>query len=249
MSILTLSFTLAFVIVAIFLSLWLRLGLERDMIVATIRSTIQLIAVGYILKVVFAMQDPLYIVLMVILMIVVAAGNARKRGREIEGIWWRIVAAITLTELVTQGLLLGLQVVPPTPRYVIPISGMIVGNAMVASGLFLNRMQSEAKNHRKEILTILSLGGSPKQSILPYVKQSIRASMLPTIDSAKTMGLVQLPGMMTGQIIAGADPIVAVRYQLLIVFSIIASAAITSIALGFLTYPKLFNKYDQLKWG
>jgi putative ABC transport system permease protein len=247
MSILTLSFTLAFVIMAILLSLWLRIGLERDMVVAAIRSTIQLIAVGYILKVVFALQNAVYIAIMILLMIVVAARNARKRGKEISGVGWRIAAAIGLTELVTQGLLLGLGVVPFTPQYIIPISGMIIGNAMVASGLFLNRMQSEVKSHKQEILTILSLGGSPKQSIMPFVKQSIRASMLPTIDSAKTMGLVQLPGMMTGQIIAGADPIQAVRYQLLIVFSIIASAAITSITLGFLTYPNLFNEYEQLR--
>jgi putative ABC transport system permease protein len=247
MSMVTLSFTLAFVLLAILLSIWLRLGLERDMIVATVRSTIQLIAVGYVLKVVFALQDAIYIVIMVVLMVVVASQNAQKRGKEISGIFLRIVAAISLTEIITQGLLLGLHVVPLTPRYVIPISGMIIGNAMVASGLFLNRMQSETKSHKQEILTVLSLGGSAKQSIMPYVKQSIRAGMLPTIDSAKTMGLVQLPGMMTGQIIAGANPVQAVRYQLLIVFSIIASAAITSIALGFLTFPKLFNEYGQLK--
>ncbi len=247
MSIATLSFTLAFVALAVFLSLWLRLGLERDMIVATIRSTIQLLIVGYVLKVVFALQDPIFIVIMVTLMIAVATQNASKRGKGISKIWWRVAIAIGTTEIVTQGLLLGLLVVPPTPRYVIPISGMIIGNSMVASGLFLNRMQSEARGHRQEILTILSLGGTPKQSIMTHVKQSMRASMLPTIDSAKTMGLVQLPGMMTGQIIAGADPIQAVRYQLLIVFSIIASAALTSITLGYLTYPRLFNEYEQLK--
>lgn len=81
---------------------------------------------------------------------------------------------------------------------------------------------------------------------MPFLKQAIRASMIPTIDSAKTTGLVQLPGMMTGQIIAGADPIQAVRYQLLILFSFIASAAITSIVLGFVTYPSLFSPYQQL---
>ncbi|MEB3101421.1 ABC transporter permease [Ferviditalea candida] len=78
-----------------------------------------------------------------------------------------------------------------------------------------------------------------------YVKQSVRASMIPTIDNTKTMGLVQLPGMMTGLIIAGTDPIQAVRYQLLIVFSFLASAVMTSIVLGFISYPGLFNEYQQ----
>ena len=106
---------------------------------------------------------------------------------------------------------------------------------MVVSGLLLNRLQSETLSHKQEILTILSLGGTPKQAVFPYVKQSVRVSMIPTIDSTKTMGLVQLPGIMTGLIIAGADPIQAVRYQLLIVFSFLASAVMTSIVLGFLS--------------
>lgn len=246
MSILTLSFTLAFVAFAMMLSMWLKLGLHRDMLVSAVRATIQLLVVGYILSFVFRVNDPVFIVLMVALMIVVAAQNASKRGKGIPGVWWRVMIAIATTEVVTQGFLLALHVVPATPRYIIPVSGMLIGNAMIVAGLALNRLQSEAHSHRQEIVATLALGGSPRQSIMPFVKQALRASMLPTIDSAKTMGLVQLPGMMTGLIIGGANPIEAVRYQLLIVFSIIASAALTSIVLGFLTYPCLFNDHEQL---
>lgn len=246
MSILTLSFTLGFVGVALLLSVWLKLGLERDLVVATIRSAIQLIAIGYILKFVFKLNNPLFIVLMITVMIGVATQNAARRGQGLTGVWWKILLAIGITECGTQGLLLGFHITPSAPKFVIPISGMIIGNAMIASGLLLNRLKSETHSHRREIEAILALGGTPKQAILPFLKQAIRASMIPTIDSAKTTGLVQLPGMMTGQIIAGADPIQAVRYQLLILFSFMASAAITTIVLGFVTYSSLFSSYQQL---
>lgn len=246
MSFLTLSFTVAFVALAIALSMWMKLGLQRDMIISAVRATIQLLVVGYVLNVVFKLNDPIFIVLMLALMVGVATQNATKRGKGLKGVWWRVLVAICTTEVVTQGFLLSLHIIHATPRYIIPVSGMIIGNSMIACGLALNRLQSEARNHRHEILTVLSLGGTPKQSAMPFVKQAVRASMLPTIDSTKTIGLVQLPGMMTGLIIGGADPIQAVRYQLLIVFSILASAALTSIVLAFLTYPCLFNEYEQL---
>lgn len=247
MSLLTLSFTLGFVLIGMVLSLWLKLGLERDMVIATVRSTIQLLVVGYILKTVFALNNPLFMGLMVVLMIGVATQNASKRGKSLSGtVWWRVLIALCVSEGVTQGLLLAMGVVPFTPRYVIPISGMIVGNSMIASSLLLNRLQSETVSHHTHVLAVLALGGTPRQSILPYVKEAIRASLIPTIDSTKTTGLVQLPGMMTGQIIAGADPIEAVRYQLLILFVLMAGCAIASITLGFLAYPSLFNREQQL---
>lgn len=246
MNLIALLSTLAFVIFAILLSLWQRLGMEKDMLVATVRAAIQLTIIGYILKFVFSAEHLLYIFLMIAVMILVAAQNASKRGKGLKRIFWRVLLAITLTEAVTQGILTGLHVVPFTPQYVIPISGMIIGNAMVVSGLFLNRLQAEAEGRKNEILVLLSLGAMPRQSIRYVLKRAVRAAMIPTIDGMKTMGLVQLPGMMTGQIIAGADPVIAVRYQLLIVFSFIASAALTSISLGFLTYSTLFNERQQL---
>lgn len=246
MTFLSLSFTLLFVVAALVLSMWLKLGVERDLVVATIRSVVQLLIVGYILKFVFASHVTLFILAMVALIVGVATWNARSRAKSIPGVIWPILVGLLVTEIVTQGVLLGIGVVPFQARYVITISGMIVGNSMVAAGLLLNRLQREVVSGQAEITTVLALGGSPKQAIYPHLKQAIRAGMIPTIDSTKTTGLVQLPGMMTGQIIADADPIQAVRYQLMILFCILAGSAITSIVIGFLTYPKLFTKYQQL---
>lgn len=246
MTYITLSITLIFVLIPIILSKTLRLELEKDMMIATIRSIIQLLIVGYILKFVFDSESYLYIFLMIALMIVAATQNARKKGKQIKGITWKIVSTLVIVELLTQSILLGFQIVPPTAQYIISISGMIIGNSMVLSILFLNRFTAEVEAHQDETELILSLGGTPKQAIHQQLIQAIKASMIPTIEAQKTMGLVQLPGMMSGQIIAGADPIQAVQFQLLILFLLLTTAAVTSILLGFLSYPTLFNQRMQL---
>ncbi len=246
MSLFAIILSFSFVIIAIFLSMAFKLGLGRDLVITSIRATIQLLVVGYILKAVFGFDHPFVVMLMLLVMITVAAQNAAKRGKGLPHIFWKIFLTISIVEMITQGFLLGLHIVPATPQYVISISGMIIGNSMIIVSLFLNRLKGEVELRKEEIQLVLSLGGSMKQSIDPILKQSIRSSLIPTIEGQKTIGLVQLPGMMTGQIIAGADPIQAVRFQLLIVFLIMSAASLTAIILGFLVYPGLFNKNQQL---
>lgn len=246
MSYLTLSLALIFVLIPIFLSKTLKLGLEKDTIIATVRSIIQLLAVGYVLTFVFDAESFIYITLMVILMIAAATQNAQKKGAAIKGITWKLIGTFVFVEVLTQAILLGFQITPPTPQYIIPISGMVVGNSMVLSILFLNRFTSEVETRQGETELILSLGGTPKQAIHLSLMASIKASMIPTIESQKTIGLVQLPGMMSGQIIAGADPVQAVQFQLLILFLLLTTAAVTSVLLGFLSYPTLFNQRMQM---
>src|SRR5699024_1892111 len=177
---------------------------------ATVRSIIQLLAVGYVLKFVFDSESFLYISLMVLLMIVAATNNARKKGLKIKGITWKVAITLITVEIVTQAILLGFGIVPPTAQYIISISGMVIGNSMVLAILFLNRFKAELENSSGHVELFLSLGATPKQAIHRQLIASIKASMIPTIESQKTMGLVQLPGMMSGQIIAGADPLQAV---------------------------------------
>jgi len=246
MSYWTLSLTLIFVAIPLLLSKTLNLGLERDTVIATIRSIIQLLAVGYILKFVFDSESLLYIVMMVTLMIAVATHNAQKKGAAIKGIVWKVAVTLVFVEMLTQSVLLGFGITPPTAQYIISISGMVIGNSMVLAILFLNRFTAEVEAHQDETELVLSLGGTPKQAIHSQLMHSIKASMIPTIESQKTVGLVQLPGMMSGQIIAGADPIQAVQFQLLIMFLLLTTAAVTSVMLGFLSYPTLFNQRMQL---
>lgn len=243
----TLALTLIFVFIPFILSKTLRLELEKDIIIATVRSVIQLLAVGYILQFVFDSESMIYILLMIILIIVAATLNARKKGIAIKGITWKLVVTFVFVEILTQSILLGFGITPPEAQYIISISGMMIGNSMVLSILFLNRFKAEIEAYQEEIELILSLGGTPKQAIHRQLIHAIKASMIPTIESQKTMGLVQLPGMMSGQIIAGASPVQAVQFQLLVLFLLLTTASITSILLGFLSYPALFNKQMQLQ--
>ncbi|MCD8847885.1 ABC transporter permease [Mammaliicoccus sciuri] len=246
MSITSIVLMFVFIIIPIVISKSFNLGLEKDTLIAAIRSFVQLLIVGYILQFIFDQESHIFIILMVMLIIGAATQNARKKGLEIPGITWKLLLAFVAIEVITQGILLGFKITPPTAQYIIPISGMIVGNAMVLSILFLNRFMSEVKQNENVIEPVLCLGGTPKQAIHKQLITSIQSSVIPTIEQQKTIGLVQLPGMMSGQIIGGADPIEAVLFQILIVFMLLTSATMTSVILGFLSYPTLFNKKQQL---
>ncbi|QIH77837.1 iron export ABC transporter permease subunit FetB [Macrococcoides canis] len=245
MTLFQISLAFIFVIIPLVMSAVLKLGLEKDVIIAAVRSTIQLMIIGYILTFVFDGNHPIYMFLMILLMIVAAAQNIVKKGQGIKGITWKIVLTLIVVEVLTIGILTGFRIIPFEPRYVIPISGMMIGNAMVLSLLFLNRFLSELDQNDEQIELILSLGGNPKQAIHRVLMTSIKNSMIPTIESTKTMGLVQLPGMMSGQIIGGADPLVAAQLQLLIIFLLMTAATLSSVLVGFLSYPTLFNERQQ----
>ncbi|TDF99405.1 ABC transporter permease [Paenibacillus piri] len=249
MSNLALACTLVFIVITILVSMWQKLDLEKDILIGTIRSAVQLLLVGYVLQFVFNAQNPVLLVLILCAMILVASWNASGRAKGLTGIRWRIIAAIGVTEALTMGLLLALGIIEPTPQYIIPVSGIIIGNAMVVSGLFLNQMKREMHTSRGEIETLLALGATARQAIQESLKRSVKASMIPTIDGMKTMGLVQLPGMMTGMIVAGANPVEAVRYQILIIFTIIAAAAISSILLSMISYKLWFTEDEMLRAG
>lgn len=240
-----LGLSLGFVGLAAIVSRYQELGLEKELAVGVVRTFIQLMIVGYVLSYVFASQRLLYTVLMLGLMISVAAVNAAKRGKGIPGALRIVLLGIVISEGLSLILLL-LIGIPGTPQYIIPLSGMIIGNAMVASGVTLNRLYSEFDLRRGEVELALSLGAVPKKASLSVVKAAVKAGMIPTIDSMKTVGLVQLPGMMTGQILAGADPLQAVRYQILVMFMLSGATAITSLCVVLQGYRRFFTADAQL---
>jgi putative ABC transport system permease protein len=239
--------TLVFVAVTMALSFHQKLGLEKEIAVGTIRSAVQLLFIGYVLHYVFDTKHPLFIVLIIAVMIAVASWNAGGRVRHIPGIKLSIAAALCCTEAVTMGLMLGLKIIEPTPQYIIPVSGITIGSSMIVCGLFLNQMKREMESARGEIEALLALGATARQAVRGAVKRSVRSSMIPTIDGMKTVGLVQLPGMMTGMIVAGADPVEAVRYQILIMFVLASSAALTAMLMGRLSDRQWFTKDERLR--
>lgn len=237
---------LALVLVAVLLSLWQQLHLERDLLVGTVRTFLQLLGIGYVLTFVFRQDRWYFTAGVLLLMTLVAAYNAAGRGKGVPGIFWRVMLAIGLGEAVTLTIMLLLHIIEGTPRFVIPVAGMIVGNAMVAAGLVLNRFQTDIRQRKHEVEAALALGASPRQAVDSVFQAAIKGGMLPTIDSMKTVGLVTLPGMMTGSILAGADPLLAVKYQIMVMLMISSATAISSITLGFILYRAYFNQAEQL---
>ena len=245
MTFIQLATALVFVAIPLGLTIILKLGLKKDVIIATVRSTIQLLIIGYILTFVFESDQPVYIILMIALMIAAASQNVFKKGSGIPGIKVIIVSTLVFVEVLSMGIMLSLNIIPFEPEEVIPISGMVIGNCMVLSLLFLDKFKDEIERSDETIELILSMGGQPKMAIDRSLKSAIRTSMIPTIEAQKTMGLVQLPGMMSGLIIGGADPMEAVMYQLLILFLILTNATLCSVIVGYMSYPKLFNQKLQ----
>lgn len=241
----SLFFTVVFVALVAGVSYWQKLGLERDLAVGAARAAVQLMAVGYVLQWVFAAEHWLATLAMLGVMLGVAAYNASKRGQGLPGIGWRVLVALASAQAATLGLMAALRIIPFTPQYLIPISGMVVGNAMINAGLLLNRLKAEMEARRGEVEVWLALGASPRQATGAVLRSAVKAAMIPGIDALKTVGLVQLPGMMTGQILAGASPIEAVKYQVLVVYSLAAASAVCSIVLGRLTVPLFFDRATQ----
>ncbi|HHW13381.1 MAG TPA: iron export ABC transporter permease subunit FetB [Firmicutes bacterium] len=222
------------------------LGLEKDILWGAFRAALQLTVIGFVLRYVFGANHWLLTTAMVSLMILVAGQTAAQRGKAIPHAFWLAIAGIAAGSAVTLALMVGLRIISYRPDQVIPISGMIVGNAMVASALVLNRLKDDADAHRAEITAALALGATAGQAIEPVLRRAIRTGMIPSIDSMKTVGLVQLPGMMTGLILAGASPVQAVRYQILVAFMLTCTVAVTCTTVGYLAYRRLFTPAHQL---
>ncbi len=246
-----LSVALILIAVTIALSVWQKLGLEGDLLVGTIRAFVQLMAMGYLLQGIFDVEKWYLVLLMLCVMIAFAARTAYGRQAvKWRSLLWQLTLAIGGASLAILSVVvfLILKLHPPyQPRYVIPLAGMIIGNSMNGAALAVNRLTEEIESHRGQIEVALALGATSRQAVAPYLRQSLRAAMLPTIASMMTVGIVQLPGMMTGQIIAGARPEEAVRYQVMVAYMITAATALTTVWISSLTLGQFFTQAHPLE--
>lgn len=245
-SILSLFMASSLVIVTIFFSYTQKLKLEKEIIISVIRAIIQLVAVGYVLEYIFGLDSPVFTTLLLLLMIFNASLNAAKRGEGIKNSLIISFVSILTGTLATLFILLISKSIEYKPYQVVPVSGMIIGNAMVALGLCFKNMKSNFENKREEVETKLSLGADILPSSIEIIRDSIRTGMVPTIDSAKVLGIVSLPGMMTGLILAGASPLEAIKYQLMVTFMLLSTTSISSFIACYMAYRGFFNNRKQL---
>lgn len=234
------------VLVALLFSYFQKLKLEKEIIISVIRAIIQLVIVGYLLNYIFGLKKPIFTTLLLLFMTFNAAYNAAKRGKTIKNGLLISFISISLGTIVTLSILVFSGAIKYEPYQIIPVSGMIISNAMVALGLCYRQLTSDFKNKREEIETKLSLGADILPSSIEIIRDSIKTGMLPTIDSAKTLGIVSLPGMMTGLILAGASPVEAIKYQIMVTFMLLSTTSISSFIACYLSYKNFFNKRKQL---
>lgn len=208
------------------LSLRLQLGLEREILVSALRMTVQLVLVGLVLKALFAATDPWLTLLAMLFMGGFAGREIMARQRTKFAGWWGIglgSATMMTAGMIVIILALTTQVRPDPwydPRYAIPLFGMILGNTMTGISLGLNTLTTNAIRSRKGIEAALLLGCTRWVAFQPVTREALVSGMMPIINAMAAAGVVSLPGMMTGQILAGVDPTEAVKYQLLIMFLI-----------------------------
>ncbi|MBV4416169.1 ABC transporter permease [Clostridium tyrobutyricum] len=239
-------FSLILVLISLVFSYWQKLGLEKDILISMARAVVQLIIVGYILNYIFGLKNVFFTTFLLVFMILNASYNAAKRGGKIRNIFIISFLSITLGTLVTLIILIFSGIIKYEPYQIIPIGGMIISNSMISLGLSFKQIKLNFKDKRDEIETKLALGATIYQSCSNIVKDSIKVGMIPTIDSAKTLGVVALPGMMTGLILAGTSPVSAVKYQIIVTFMMLSATSITSFTAGYLSYKKFFNDRKQL---
>lgn len=243
----SLALALVLVLIALLVSKKERLGLEKDIVWSVARAIVQLVIVGYVLKYIFDLNNRWLTILVVLFICVNAALNAKKRSRAIDHGFVISFIAITLGTTLTLAILLLSGAIEFMPMQVIPISGMIAGNAMVAVGLCFSNLNQRFSDNRQKVEEMLSLGASAKLASGSIVRDSIRAAMIPTVDAAKTVGLVSLPGMMSGLIFAGIDPVKAIKYQIMVTFMLLGTASLSTIVAGYLAARRFYTARVQLK--
>ncbi|MGB7087123.1 MAG: iron export ABC transporter permease subunit FetB [Phormidesmis sp.] len=236
--------------IAIALSQWQGLGLSKMLAIATVRTLIQLLSIGVVLAYVFATRNLLVIAAMLLAMVSIAATVARSRidrdlPKLLQWVWLAIFSSATVTMTYVS-----LFVIRPDPwydpQYLIPLSGIVLGNAMTAAAIAGERLVSSLRNSRTEIETHLSLGATPAQAVAAYRQAAIKAGLIPTINAMMVVGLVTLPGTITGQILAGGDPLIAAIYQILIMFMLALATLIASLVVTYGIMQQFFTPAMQL---
>ena len=238
------------VLIAGAVSVALQLGLARRLLLASVRTVVQLLLVGYVLRLVFGLGSwPAILGMSAVMMIAAARAAVRRPSRTFSGAFegafvTLLVTGLAVTVTVT-AVIIGVE---PwyQARYFIPLLGMILGNGLTGISLGLDTLLAGLVDRRHLVEADLALGATAWEAARPQVQEAVRRGMIPIINSMMVVGLVSLPGMMTGQILAGADPLDAVKYQIVVMFMIAAATSLGTIGMVLLAVRRLFTARHQL---
>ena len=228
----------------------LRGGEVGGLLIAALRMGLQLFLVGYVLHLVFAFESAAPVLLVLLLMGAMAVHTVAGRVKERMPHFYKVVGSAMLLGCGGGTIYFCVLVIGPdpwyNPRYLIPLAGMIIGNAMTGASLAAERLSEEIRSRRDEIETALCLGATARQASLPAVRSAFNAALIPSINAMAAMGIVFLPGMMTGQILSGVEPMIAVKYQIAIMCVITGSVAVTSFLILQQGCRGYFSPHEQL---
>jgi putative ABC transport system permease protein len=236
---------------AIALSSWQKLGLEGNLIIATGRTLLQLAVLGYVLSVVFAPpQSPILVIFIAIVLLLVAAIVTRNQiSKDLPNLLIWTLGSFFVSTALTIAYTQVLIVQPATwydPRFLIPLVGIVLSNAMTGAAIAGEKLVSALSSNTLEIETRLCLGANPQQAIAQYRKESIRAGVLPTLNTMTIVGLATVPTLLSGQLLGGANPVPAVALQIVILFMLAFSTLLTVIVLSNGIARQFFNRAAQL---
>lgn len=232
------------------LSLALRLQLGSRIAIAAVRMVLQLGLLGLVLKWVFEARQWWIILAMVASMMINASVAAvRRTTRRYPGVWMSGLGAVTISTVFTTVVIMSF-VVPVRPwyeaRYLIPLVGMILGNALTGLSLCLDRLMTDLDQKRAEVECWLALGATSWEACRPHIREAIRTGMIPILNSMTVVGIVSIPGMLTGQVLAGAPPEQAVRYQIVVMFMVAAATTLSAVLITLLSFRRLVTPRHQL---
>jgi putative ABC transport system permease protein len=236
------------VLVAVGISAWAGLRLERDLVSAALRALVQLALLGLVLAAMLAPGQPLALSwLWVAVMIVFAGWTVHRRVPNVPGLWLLSMAAFTAAAVVTLGVLFGAGVFPVNSTTVVPLAGLMIANSSPATVLLSRRILAVFKDKRLEIEARLALGQPSSEAAEPYLRDALRTALIPQIETTKAVGIVFLPGMMVGLLLAGVAPMDAVQAQLVIMYLVLGSVAVTTSVIALGLRRILFTPAHQLR--
>ncbi len=231
------------------ISLLLKLNLERRLLLAAVCTVVQLLLIGLVLEWVFRVDRWEVVLAMMLVMTGVAGVAATQRAHlRYPGIWLSSIVSVWASSwLMTSVALFAIVPVKPwySPQHAIPLLGMILGNTLSGISLGLDRLGEELAGKRPQVEALLALGATRWEAARRPIQQAVRTGMIPIINSMMVVGIVSLPGMMTGQLLAGVDPMQAVKYQIVIMFLIASGTALGTVGVVLLSYRRLFNSDHQ----
>lgn len=247
------QFSLIYLLLIIILMIMKKSKINQTklLIIASLRMTVQLVLAGLILTYIFDHPHPVFVILYIIVMIAFSIRRILSKNKQLNRNF-KISVAISISLsgifILTYFVMIVVGESVFNPQYTIPLAGMIIGNAMTGVTLGLKTFNENIKNQRNKIEALLNLGVTPKKILLPYVNNALETALLPTMNNMLGMGIISLPGMMTGQILSGTKPTTAILYQIAIMIAICTSVCLTVFCSLNFGYRTLYNKRNQIMY-